>query len=124
MPLTKAEARKIALSLPGASEGLHFGKPAIFVGEEFITRVHHKEEAVVILPGSLEMRDMMLEAEPKLFYIIEHYRKRPALLARLSHLDKRTLLDLLKPRLLRIGEKATVKKPRRRVTKKSARKNR
>ena len=51
MALSKTEARKISLSLPGASEGLHFGKPAIFIGEEFVTRIHHKEEAVVILPG-------------------------------------------------------------------------
>ena len=114
MALSKTEARKISLSLPGASEGLHFGKPAIFIGEEFVTRIHHKEEAVVILPGSMEMRDMMLEAEPKLFYIIEHYRKRPVLLARLSKLDKKTLLALLKPRLARIAEKA----PKPRATKK------
>ena len=122
MSLTRAEARKIALSVSGASEGLHFGKPAIFIGDEFLTRIHHKEEAVVILTGSLEMRDMMLEVEPKLFYIIEHYRKFPALLARLSQLDKKTLQDLLKPRLLRISEKPAGKKPRRRVTKKIAKK--
>jgi hypothetical protein len=110
MALTKTEARKIALSVPGASEGPFFGKPAIFLGEAFITCIHQKEEAVVILPGSMEMRDMMLEAEPKLFYITDHYKKRPALLARLSQLNKKTLLDLLKPRLDRIAQKAP-KKP-------------
>ena len=120
MPLTRAEARKIALSVSGASEGLHFGKPAIFVGEEFLTRIHHKEEAVVILTGSLEMRDMMLEVEPKLFYIIEHYRKFPALLARLSQLDKKTLQDLLKPRLLKIAEKTPKQRSRKKKTVKSA----
>ncbi len=106
MPLTKAEARKIALAIDGASEGLHYRKPAIFVGEEFLTRVHHKEDAVVILTGSIEMRDVMLEAEPKLFYITDHYRNFPALLARLSKLDRKTLKkDLLAAQLLRINEK-------------------
>src|SRR4051812_9554422 len=118
MPLTRAEARKIALSLEGASEGSHFGKPAIFVGEEFLTRVHHKEDAVVILPGSIEMRDVMLEAEPRLFYIIEHYRSRAAVLARLSKLDRKTLKELLMPRLKRIGEKSAKKKPRKKAAKK------
>src|SRR5215469_9187080 len=72
--LTKGEARQIALSFEGASEGSYFGKPAIFVAEKFLTRVHHKEDAVVLAIGSLEMRDVMLEAEPKLFYITDHYK--------------------------------------------------
>jgi hypothetical protein len=122
MPLTRAEAHKILLSLDGATEGLHFGKPAIFVGEEFVTRIHHKEEAVVILTGSMDMRDVMLEAEPDRFYIIEHYRNRPALLARLSKLDRKTLKDLLAPRLLRINEKSAKKPSKKVVAKKAAKK--
>ena len=36
MALTKAEARKIMLGIKGMSEGQYFGKPAIFLGEEFV----------------------------------------------------------------------------------------
>lgn len=108
--LTRAEARKIALSVEGASERPYFGKPAIFVAEKFLTRVHHKEEAVVLAIGSMEMRDVMLEAEPKLFYITDHYRNFPYLLARLAKLDRATLRDLLSARLLQIAAK-TKKKP-------------
>jgi hypothetical protein len=111
MPLTRTEARKIALSMEGASEGPYFGKPAIFVAEKFLTRVHHKEEAVVLAIGSMDMRDVMLEAEPGLFYITDHYRNFPYLLARLSKLDKATLKDLLGARLLQIEAK-TKKKTR------------
>ncbi len=111
MPLTRAEARKIALSVEGASEGPYFGKPAIFVAEKFLTRVHHKEEAVVLAIGSMDMRDVMLEAEPRLFYITDHYRNFPYLLARLSKLDKATLMELLSARLLQIEAK-TKKKAR------------
>ena len=110
MPLTRAEARKIALSVAGASEGPYFGKPAVFVAEKFLTRVHTKEEAMVLAIGSMEMRDMMLEAEPKLFYITDHYRKFPYLLARLSKLDKATLKDLLNARLLQIEAKTKKKR--------------
>ena|SRR5579863_10551508 len=105
MPLTRAEARKIALSFEGASEGPYFGKPAVFVAEKFLTRVHTKEEAMVLAIGSMEMRDMMLEAEPRLFYITDHYKKFPYLLARLSKLDRATLKDLLSARLLQIEAK-------------------
>jgi hypothetical protein len=110
MPLTRSEARKIALSFDGASEGPYFGKPAIFVAEKFLTRVHHKEEAMVLAIGSMEMRDVMLEAEPKLFYITEHYKNFPYLLARLSKLNKETLKDLLAARILRIEAKSKKKR--------------
>ena len=110
--LTRVEARKIALSIEGASEGPYFGKPSVFVNEKFLTRVHTKEEAMVLAVGSMEMRDVMLEAEPKLFYITDHYKNFSYLLARLSALDKPTLKLLLEARLLQIGSKAGTKKKR------------
>jgi hypothetical protein len=110
MPLTRSEARKIALSFEGATEGPYFGKPAIFVAEKFLTRVHTKEEAMVLAIGSMEMRDVMLEAEPRLFYITDHYKNFPYLLARLSKLDKGTLKDLLAARVLRIEAKTKKKR--------------
>lgn len=118
MPLTRAEARKIALSVEGASEGPYFGKPAVFVAEKFLTRVHTKEDAMVLAVGSMEMRDVMLEAEPKLFYITDHYKKFPYLLARLSKLDKVTLKELLDARLLQIEAKAKKKRAGRTLAKK------
>ena len=45
--------------------------------------------------ASMEMRDMMLEAEPKLFYITDHYRNFPFVLARLSALTPKTLKEIL-----------------------------
>ena len=118
MPLTKAEARKIALSFDGASEGPYFGKPAIFVNEEYLTRVHDKEDAVVLRTGSIEMRDVMLEAEPKLFYITDHYKSFPVILARLAKLDRKALQDLLAARVSRITEKTAKKRPKKPVAKK------
>ncbi len=110
--LTKAEARKIALAMPGTSEGPYFGKPAIFVGEDYLCRIHDKEDAVVLRTGSMEMREVMLEAEPRLFYITDHYKSFPVILARLKALDKKTLNELLAARILRIAEKSAKKKPR------------
>jgi hypothetical protein len=103
MALTKAQARKTMLSIHGTSEQPYFGKPAVFHGEAFVGRVHDKEDAVALRVGSIEMRDVMLEAEPKLFYITDHYRPWPMLLARLSALDAKTLKSLV---MARIGEVA------------------
>jgi hypothetical protein len=118
MPLTKAEARKIALATPGASEGPYFGKPAIFLGEDYLCRVHDKEAALVLRTGSMEMREVMLEAEPRLFYITDHYKSFPVILARLAALDRKTMKDLLAARILRIGQKTAKKRPGRTVIKK------
>jgi hypothetical protein len=118
MPLTKTEARKIALATPGASEGPYFGKPAIFLGEDYLCRVHDKEAAVVLRTGSMEMREVMLEAEPRLFYITDHYKSFPVILARLAALDKKTLKDLLAARILRLQQKAAKKRPKRLKAKK------
>jgi hypothetical protein len=117
--MTKAEARKIMLGIKGMSEGKYFGKPAIFLGEDFVGRVHDKEEAVALRISTIEMRDVMLEAEPKLFYITEHYRAWPMLLARLEKLDSKTLKELVAARMNEIEAKP---KKKARVTKKVVKK--
>jgi hypothetical protein len=110
MPLSKALARKTMLAVKGTSEGPYFGRPSVFYAEKFVGRVHDREEAVALRVGSIEMRDVMLEAEPRLFYITDHYRPWPMLLARLAKLDAKTLKELV---LARIGEiEAKAKKPR------------
>jgi hypothetical protein len=111
MPITRNEGWKIALALPGAAETLWFNRPAVFIHGQFLTKVHDKEDAMVLRVGSMEMRDMMLEAEPKLFYITDHYRNFPYVLARLSALDRKTLKEMLVGRAAQLAQ-SPPKKPR------------
>jgi hypothetical protein len=121
--LSKAEARKIMLAMAGTSETTYFGKPAVFYAESFVGRVHDKEEAVALRVGTIEMRDVMLEAEPALFYITDHYKPWPMLLARLKVLDKTVLKELVMARMGEIDTKANKeKKPRRPRGRRSKRK--
>ena len=127
--LTKAEARKLMLSVKGTSEGPYFGRPSVFYGESFVGRVHDKEEAVALRIGTIEMRDVMLEAEPRLFYITDHYKPWPMLLARLKILDRATLKQLVAARLAEIDakpkkKKRAVKAPAQKGTAKKAAKKR
>jgi len=108
--ISKAEARKIMLAMKGTSEAPYFGKPAVFYAESFVGRVHDKEEAVALRVGTIEMRDVMLEAEPRLFYITDHYKPWPMLLARLKVLDRTTLKELVIARMREIDAKAKKKK--------------
>lgn len=110
MPITRSDGWKIALSLPGATETLWFNKPAVFIHGQFLTKVHDKEEAMVLQVGSIEMRDMMLEVEPDLFYITDHYRKFPFLLARLSALTPKLLKEILAGRAQQLAEMKPIKR--------------
>ena len=112
MALTRAQARKAMLSVTGTSEGPYFGRPSVFYGEAFVGRVHDKEEAVALRVGSIEMRDVMLEAEPRLFYITDHYRPWPMLLARLAALDGKSLKSLVTARIAEIQAKAAKRRAR------------
>ena len=70
----QTEARKIMLSVKGSPKGPISVSRPFSMAKTFVGRVHDKEEAVALRVGTIEMRDVMLEAEPRLFYITDHYR--------------------------------------------------
>ena len=121
--MTKADARKIMLAIPGTDERLWFNQPSVFIHDRFLAKTHHKEDAVTLQVGSMEMRDMMLEAEPKLFYITDHYRKFPFVLIRLSALTRSVLKDILLGRAAQLAAMPPIKRrPKKSGAKKSAKK--
>ena len=108
--LSKAEARKIMLSIPGTDERLWFREPSVFIHDRFLAKTHKTEDAVTLQVGSMEMRDMMLEAEPKLFYITDHYRNFPFVLIRLSALTKTVLKEMLVGRAAQLAAMKPIKR--------------
>ena len=106
MPISRKEGWKIALAIPGTEDVLWFKKPAVFLHGQFLTKVHDKEDAIVLRVSSMEMRDMMLEAEPELFYITDHYRNFPFVLARLKTLTPKLLKEMLVGRAAQLAETA------------------
>ena len=109
MPISRKEGWKIALAIPGTVEVLWFRKPAVFLHDQFLTKVHDKEEAMALRVSSMEMRDMMLEAEPALFYITDHYKNFPFILARLSALTPKVLKEMLAGRAAQLAQNAAQK---------------
>jgi len=109
MPISRSEGWKIALSIPGTEEVLWFKKPAVFLHGQFLTKVHDKEDAMTLRVSSMEMRDMMLEVKPKLFYLTEHYRNFPFILARLTALTPKLLKEILVGRAAQLAEKPVKK---------------
>ena len=110
MPLSRTQAHKLMLAIPGTDERLWFNEPSVFIHDRFLAKVHKTEEAVTLQVGSMEMRDMMLEAEPKLFYITDHYRKFPFVLIRLKALSARTLKEILNGRAAQLAAMPPIKR--------------
>src|SRR5579885_750191 len=123
--LSKAEARRIMLAIPGTDERLWFREPSVFIHDRFLAKTHKKEDAVTLQVGSMEMRDMMLEAEPKLFYITDHYKNFPFVLIRLSALTKTVLKEILLGRAAQLAAMPPIKRrPKKAGAKKPAKKAR
>jgi hypothetical protein len=49
--LSKAEARKVMLSIPGTDERPWFNQPSVFIHDRFLAKTHHKEDAVTLQVG-------------------------------------------------------------------------
>lgn len=93
--VSKVQFEKIALSFEGAEKGTSFGHPAIVIGKSFFTRHRPEDNSAVIVLGSLDEREMLLEVEPETFHITPHYKNYPAVLVRLEKIDAKGLRGLL-----------------------------
>lgn len=96
--LTAAQFNEIALSFPGAHEKSSYGSPAIFILKKFFTRLRAEDASIVLKVGSIDERDMLLEADPATFHITDHYKNYPAVLARLDAIDAKSLKAMLAQR--------------------------
>jgi hypothetical protein len=105
MALTKAQVKKIVLSFPGANESTSYGYPSFQIEKKFLMRLRAEDNSLVLIVSSMDERDMLIEAEPKLFHITPHYKDYPAVLARLEHLDEKTLRGFLEHRWRKIASK-------------------
>jgi len=105
MAVSKAELKKIALSFPEAQEKISYGKPAFAVGKKFFTRLREEDDSVVLFVGSIDERDMLIEADPKTFHITDHYKDYPTVLARITRIDAKTLRAMLERRWRAIAPK-------------------
>ncbi|MEO8636668.1 MAG: MmcQ/YjbR family DNA-binding protein [Gemmatimonadales bacterium] len=80
--------------LPGVETGMSYGTPALRVKGKLFARVWEDGETLV-LKVDFDSRDAMLKAQPGIFFVTDHYRGYPAVLARLSMVKNPQLRILL-----------------------------
>lgn len=90
--------RELGLALPDVEEGTTYGSPALKVGGKMFAclAVHRSAD-----PGSLairldfDQRDELIAADPKTYYLTDHYVNYPVVLVRLARVRQDALRDLL-----------------------------
>jgi hypothetical protein len=104
--VSRAKVREIALAFPGASERPSYGgKPAYRIGSKFFTWVRDDLDSLVVHVGSLDERDMLIDSDPALFHITDHYRDAPIFLVRLKQATPKLVRGLLERRFQAIATK-------------------
>ena len=84
--------RRIALALPGVEDGTSYGTPALKVKNKLMARLKEDGETIVLFVNLFE-RPYLLEAEPDVFYITDHYRDWPSVLLRLRAVSESRLRE-------------------------------
>lgn len=78
-----------AAELPDVTEGTSYGTPSLKVRGKSFARLKDAETLVLMCP--LEEKELLLAAAPEIFFETDHYKGWPAILVRLSKIEKREL---------------------------------
>jgi hypothetical protein len=86
--------RQVGLKLPNVEESTSYGTPALKVKGKLFVRLHEDLDKIVVkMP--LDRRQEMMEADPRTYFITDHYRDYPWILVSLAHVRADALPDLL-----------------------------
>jgi hypothetical protein len=88
-------AFKLAQRFPGVELDTSYGTPAIRVKGKFMARLRTEAEGWLAIRCEFLLRDILLNAEPDVFHLTDHYRGYPFVLVDLKKIRKAALLDVL-----------------------------
>lgn len=93
--MTPAEARRLLLGLPGIAEGRSYGLPSFLLNGRFFARFRDDDTVLVVQLGSIAEREVLMDLDPRVFFVTEHYRNYPAVLIRLAEVPQPLLVDVV-----------------------------
>lgn len=94
MAVSWEEVRRLMRRLPGTEEGTSYGTPAFRAARKFLTRLHPDGISLVV-PIGLDERELLIQRDPKTYYITDHYRASAAVLVSLRRVHPDALFRLL-----------------------------
>ena len=93
---TEDDLRRIALALPGTTEGESHGAPAYRVADRLFLRLRTEAEGgLVVFVPDLGEKQALLEADPQVYFTTPHYDGHPSVLVRLPAVGLEELRELV-----------------------------
>jgi hypothetical protein len=77
---------KLGRELPEVKEGTSYRTPALNVRGKSFVRLKEDGASIVFHLESVEEQEFLIESQPAVYFITDHYRGWPAVLARLAKL--------------------------------------
>ena len=107
--MTYDDIRKIALAWPEVEDGTSYGTPALKVRKKMLVRLKEDGDSLVMPSVPLDERELLVEAQPNLFYFTDHYRDYPMVLIRLSKARRPTVEPFLRRRWRELASKKAMR---------------
>lgn len=91
---TFEQVRAAGHALPGVEDSTSYGTPALKVRGKLLARLHPSRECLVLRADLLD-REILLQSDPRVFFITDHYRDYPWILVRFANVDPNALPELI-----------------------------
>jgi hypothetical protein len=98
-----------ALALPEVAESTSYGTPALKVRGKLMLRLREDNE-ILVVKSSWENRERLMTLEPDTYFLTDHYRPYPWVLARLASLASEELPALVESAWRQAAPKSLIKK--------------
>ena len=85
----------LALKFPGVEVSTSYGTPSIKVKGKVMARLRSEAEGGLAIRCDFVDRQMLLQAAPEAFCLMDHYRDYPMILIRLDQVRRDALPDLI-----------------------------
>jgi hypothetical protein len=107
--VTFEQVRLVARAFPGVEDSTSYGTPALKVRGKLLARLHQSGECLVLRSDLLD-REILMQSDPQVFFITDHYRDYPWILVRFSAVDPGALRDLIDRAWRLIAPKSLLRK--------------
>lgn len=104
MPATIRQIRRLALNLPGVTEGECHGTVAFYVRRRLMLRLRDDNRTLVVR-SPIASRAELIRSEPDLFFVTDHYLNYPAVLVNLSKATEARLKQIIVDAWRRLASK-------------------
>ena len=85
---------KIALALPGTEASSSYGTPSVKVRGKILSRWRTEAEGGLAIRCDFLDRQILLQTQPEVFFLTDHYQDYPMVLVRLEKATRAVLVDV------------------------------